>query len=166
MDSNPLLLQLKQLFIYYLYGVAANLQTANLLAHFPTFPEDDLQALEMLISDKMRTYLLNSSARLDEYVAQDGIPAALDKLHKWHLRCQFVNTYLRDHPHFAQDLGVIKEILFQGSPSMPQIQTVLEDYEEQVKGEIEVLEQQNEALEALRVDTNEQIYEQMKDLFP
>ncbi len=168
MDSNPnpLLLHFKQLFIYYLYGIAVNLQPANLLAHFPTFPEEDLPGLEMLLNDKMRTFLLTCSSRLDDYLQQEGLPAALSKLHNWHLRCQFVNLYLRDQPQFAQDLEVIREILFEAKPSMPQVRGKLNEYEREMEREVEIMEKEGEELEALRVDTNEQIYELMKDLFP
>ena len=167
MDSspNPLLLQLKQLFIYYLYGIAVNIQPASLLAHFPAFPEEDLPGLEMLLNDKMRTFLLTCSSCLDSYLQQEGLPAALAKLHSWHLRCQFVNTSLRDQPHFEQDLEVIREILFEVKPSLPQVRGKLAEYERQMEREIEMLEKQGEEMEALRVDTNEQIYYLIKDLF-
>lgn len=164
--ENPLLLRLKQLFFHYLHGISVHVQSKHVAEQFPMLTEEDVKTLNMVIADKMKAYILTSGAKMEDYLQQEGVAVALDRYYEWVLRCNAATEFLREHPERRQDLEVIRELVFGVPPSLPGLKLEVENYVQQAQAELEALNQENEALEALRQDINEEISERMSDLFP
>ena len=164
--ANPLLLQLKQLFLLYLYGAQGCFRLENLLAHFKDFSQEEIPSLEMMLGEKSRTYLMNGVQRFEEFLKREDIPAFLDTLSKWHIRCRFVRTYFPDYEKSPELLNSLNEYFFLQDPTLPDVQAHFTAFAESAAQEIEELNKANEELEAVRQEQNEKIYEMSRDLFP